>query len=307
VLFRSGGSTIGYRAMFCLFPEQRRAFFLAVNTDSESADYGALDRRLIEALAMTAPVPWPAAPANIDIADWEGFYVPTPNRFAILAWVDTTLNFTRLKQNGTALHLKPAFAPGVPLTPVGGALFRAPDRVMASHVLLKAADGTWTFSTGWQSYDRISTVKLASLWLSLILGVLGLSYLLVAGLVRLLTRRLRVSQPVFFPSLSVFALLLTLPLFFRQSFLQFGDLTLASGALAAATTVLPLTMLAGLWLHLRRRPAGRLALIDALAMLAVLQWTLVLGAWGLLPLRFGSRNALLMVAKYRFVSSSASS
>lgn len=280
-----GGSTIGYRAMLCLFPEQQRAFFLSINTDSETADYGALDKRLIEALDITAAAPSPAMPANVEIANWEGFYAPVPNRFASLNWIDTTLNFAQLKQNGSALRLKPAFAPGVMLTPVGGALFRAPDRVMASHVLLKTASGTRTFSTGSQSYDRIPTVKLASLWLSLALGMLGLLYLLIAGVVRLLMRRLHVSQPVFLPNLGVLALLLTLPLFFGQSFLQLGDLTLASGALAVTTAALPLTMMAGLLLHLRRRPAGRPAFIDALAMLAVLQWTLVLTAWEILPLR----------------------
>lgn len=280
-----GGSTIGYRAMLCLFPEQQRAFFLSINTDSETADYGALDKRLIEALDITAAAPSPAMPANVEIANWEGFYAPVPNRFASLNWIDTTLNFAQLKQNGSALRLKPAFAPGVMLTPVGGALFRAPDRVMASHVLLKTASGTRTFSTGSQSYDRIPTVKLASLWLSLALGMLGLLHLLTAGVVRLLMRRLHVSQPVFLPNLGVLALLLTLPLFFGQSFLQLGDLTLASGALAVTTAALPLTMMAGLLLHLRRRPAGRPAFIDALAMLAVLQWTLVLTAWEILPLR----------------------
>jgi CubicO group peptidase (beta-lactamase class C family) len=280
-----GGSTIGYRAMFCLFPEQGRAFFLSVNTDSETANYGALDQRLIGALEIAAPAPLQATPADVEIAHWSGFYVPAPNRFAMLAWVDATLNFIQLKGDGTTLQLQPAFSPEVILTPVGGPLFRAPGRVTASHVLITTAAGTRALSTGSQSYERISAVKLALRWLSLILGMLGLSYLLVAGIVRLLMRRLRVGQPAFFPSLGVLALLLPLPLFLRQSFLQFGDLTLASGLLAAFTAALPLTMAAGLVLYLRRRPAGGIALIDALAMLAVLQWTLVLAAWGVLPLR----------------------
>ena len=280
-----GGSTVGYRAMFCVFPEQQRAFFLSVNTDSETADYGALDQRLIQALDIPSQASLPSALAAIDIADWEGFYVPSPNRFASLAWVDTTLNFVSLKRNGTALRLKAAFVPALDLTPVGGGLFRAPDRIIASHVLLRSPEGTRSFSTGSQSYERISTVKLVSLWLSLVLGLLGLSYLFVAGLVRLLMRRLRASQPVFLPFLSILALLLPVPLFLRQSFLQLGDLTLASGLLAAATAVLPVAMLAGLVFHIRRRPAGKAAFTDALAMAAVLQWTLVLAGWGLLPLR----------------------
>ena len=39
-----GGSTVGYRAMLCLFPQQQRAFFVAINADIEGADYGALRR-----------------------------------------------------------------------------------------------------------------------------------------------------------------------------------------------------------------------------------------------------------------------
>jgi CubicO group peptidase (beta-lactamase class C family) len=175
-----GGSTVGYRAMFCMFPEQRRAFFLSVNTDSETAEYGALDRRLIQALDIPSPGASPPAPTAIDIADWEGFYVPSPNRFASLAWVDTTLNFVSLERNGTALRLKAAFAPAFELAPVGGALFRAPDRIVASHVLLQSPEGIRSFSTGSQSYERISTAKLVSLWLSLVLGLLGLCYLLIA-------------------------------------------------------------------------------------------------------------------------------
>jgi len=51
------------------------------------------------------------------------------------------------------------------------------------------------------------------------------------------------------------------------------------------TAVLPLAMLVGLGLYFRRRPAGSVAVFDVLAMLAVLQWAIVLAAWGLVPLQ----------------------
>ena len=34
-----GGNTIGYNSMLCLFPTQNKAFFVAINSDSETADY----------------------------------------------------------------------------------------------------------------------------------------------------------------------------------------------------------------------------------------------------------------------------
>lgn len=280
-----GGSTIGYRAMLCLFPRQQRAFFLSVNADSETADYGALDRRLIQALALPAAAPAPTRPSSLSLRDWEGFYVPSPNRFATFAWLDTTLGFARLRREGAALRLTPFQGKPTVLTPLGGALFRAEDRLVASHALLTAADGAQVIATGLQSYQRIALWKLLALWTSLAAGAAGLLWLLLGGSARAALRRLRVRDPAFAPWLATLALLLPLPLFYRQSFLRLGDLTWASGVLAAVTCALPAALLFGLWRYLRLRPAGAAAKLDAAAMLAILQWTLVLAAWGLWPLR----------------------
>jgi hypothetical protein len=56
----------------------------------------------------------------------------------------------------------------------------------------------------------------------------------------------------------------------------------ASGLLAVASVALPVTMLAGICISLRRAMIAR---TDIIAMLAVLQFSLVLAYWGLLPLR----------------------
>jgi CubicO group peptidase (beta-lactamase class C family) len=283
------GSVLGYRAMLCLFPRQKRAFFWSTNTDSESPEHRRrLDALFVEALAVATPAPNVAAaidamPADID--DWSGFYVPAPNRMASFAWLDTVFGFVHLRREGNALRLRSLQSPAIALVPLGAMLFRAPERTIASHVLLMDADGRRVLGTGGQNYAQASTPKLALLWLSLIAGALGLAWLLLSGLARLLARRMAPSHPAFVPVLGVVALLLPLPLFLRQSFLQLGDLTLASGTLAAVTAALPLTMLIGLFLRIRGGQRGPVAMLDVLAMLAVLQWAIVLAAWGLLPLR----------------------
>lgn len=278
-----GGNIVGYRAMLCMFPERQRAFFWSVNSDSETADYNRLDKRFVDALGVAAPAAT-AAMAG-DIAGWEGVYVPAPNRMASFAWLDTVFGFVHVGKEGGALRLKPLQSPASVLTPVGAMLFRGPDRTIASHALLTADDGTRVLSTGLQTYARTSMFKLMLLWVSLAAGVLGLAWLLLSGLARLPARRMKPSHPVFVPLLGVVALLLPLPLFLRQSFLQLGDLTIASGLLAAVTAALPLTMAVGLILHIRRGGRGAVATFDMLAMIAVLQWTIVLAAWGLVPLR----------------------
>lgn len=279
------GSILGYRAMLCVFPQRQRAFFWSVNTDSESPGHRKrLDALFVGALAVAAPTP-AAVIASVDRDGWDGFYVPAPNRMAAFAYVDTVFGFVHVRREGNALRLAPLQSPASLLTPAGGALFQAPGRTLASHALLTAADGKRVLSTGLQSYARISTLKLALQWISLIAGLLGLAYLLLSGLARLLARRMAPSHPVFVPFLGILALLLPLPLFLRQSFLQLGDLTLASGLLAAVSAALPLAMAVGLVVRVRRGLRGAVAALDALAMLAVLQWMVVLAAWGLLPLQ----------------------
>ena len=280
-----GGSTVGYRAMLCLFPQQRRAFFVAINADVETADYGRFDRLLVRALQVAAPAPHVVQAPSTDVSAWEGYYVPAPNRFAAFAGLDKTLNFVRVRRNGDGLQFKPFQSPEVVLAPAGGSLFRASDRVIASHAVLVGRDGKRVISTGLQSWEQVSLLELLPLWASLAAGVLGMGWLLLAGAAGLVARRGAVLPTTVVPFVGIVALLVPLPFFYRQSFLQLGDLTLASGSLAAVTLLLPLTMLVGLGLSLRRRPWGAKAIADVVAMLAVLLCSALLAWWGLLPLR----------------------
>ena len=281
-----GGDTSGYHAMLCIYPEQKRAFFVSINTGSEIADYNAIDRTLVDALKLTPTAPAPRALTSlINTETWAGFYIPAPNRISTFAYIDTALNFATLRREGTAIRFKPLQSKEVLLTPVGGAFFSAPERLMASHVLLTSAEGKRVISTGSQSFEQASLMNLVLLWASLIFGLLGLVYVLLAGLVRTITRRLSFSHPIAVPFLSILAFVLPLPFFYRQSFLELGDLTIASGLLAVVTAFLPIAMLTGLWRDREQGLKGKVEFVDGIAMLAVLQWTIVLAVWGLLPLR----------------------
>lgn len=279
------GSTVGYRAMICLFPQQQKAFFVATNADSETADYGRLDALLVKALDVSAAVPAKPGSPSEDIDDWQGIYVLAPNRFAGFAWVDTVLNFVRVRWDGSRLHLKPFLSEDRVLAPAGGLLFNAADRSTTSHVLLTLPDGKRVISDGFQNYEQVSLLKIAPLWMSLLAGLSGLIFIFVSGFARLLMGRLTPSRAMFVPFLAVIALWLPLPFFIQQSFLRLGEVTIASVSLAVVTAALPLAMLVGLAVQSRRRPMGAVAVVDIMAMFAVLQWMIVLAAWNLLPLR----------------------
>ena len=280
-----GGSTVGFHALFCLFPAQQRAFFLAINTDSETAQYDRFHQLLIRELELEGTTPALPAAATSASSSWAGFYVPSPNRMATFAWVDTVFNFVRVRPQGSHLRLWTLQTKELELTPTVDSLYRRGDRVTASHAFSVTADGQRAMSTVAQTYQETSLGHLALLWASLAAGLLGLVYLILSGLLRVVTGRARPRDASFLPIAASLALLLPAPLFYRQPFLQLGDLTVASGALAAVTAMLPLAMLVGVALSWRRRPWHATAALDVAAMLAVLQFAAVLAYWGLLPMR----------------------
>ncbi len=280
-----GGSTVGFHALFCLFPEHQRAFFLAINTDSETAHYDRFHGLLIRELQVDDAPATLQANSTSSSSAWKGWYVPSPNRMATLAWIDTVFNFLRVRPEGSNLQLWALQSPELTLTPTAGSLYRQVDRMTASHAFSMTVDGQRLMSTAAQTYQETSLDYLVLLWASLAAGTFGWVYLILNGLFRAVTRRTRSSDANLLPFAGCLGLLLPVPLFYRQPFLELGDLTLASGALAAVTAILPLAMLVGLALSWRRRPWHATAALDVAAMLAVLQFTAVLAYWGLLPLR----------------------
>lgn len=280
-----GGDTSGYHAMLCIFPEQQSAFFVSINTGSEVADYNAIDKLLGNSLQLKQHIQLPPLiPAVFADAKWDGFYIPEPNRISSFSYIDTLFGFATLSRKGNQLRYKPFQSKEILLNAVGGNLFMVPERLTASHVLLTSLEGRKVISTGSQSLQKTTLWKLAPLWASLLLGLSGMTYVLISGLLRAISGRLKSSSPVLFPFMGVAMLALPLPFFYGQSFMEIGDLTWAGGLLALVTALLPIAMLTGLWQFARLRPVGKIAMFDKLAVVAVLQWTCVLAFYGLLPL-----------------------
>jgi hypothetical protein len=159
--------------MFCIYPDQQKAFFVAMNADNEDADYARLDSLVIATLRLT---PTPAAPvraAALDAERWQGTYVISSARFETFAYLDRVMDFVRVHADGDHLVLAPFQGRPTILEPMGGALFRAPGRTLPSHVLLSTNRGP-AFSNGLGTYERVSLWRMVPLWVSLAAGVLGL-------------------------------------------------------------------------------------------------------------------------------------
>jgi CubicO group peptidase (beta-lactamase class C family) len=274
-----GGSIVGFRAMFCVFPDARRAFTLVHNADVEGADYNRFDALMVKALGLPPP-PHPATiPPAADVGDWQGHYVPAPNRMAMFRYVDALADSVRVNWDGARLKFVPLQAEARNLAPAGGRLFVADGRVMPSHVLLSGGQGEKLIADGQRTYRRIPIASYWLMWTSPALGIVGLLWFLLLVPIRGARSGRLWRQPGFW---GVVALLLPIPLFFTQSFMQLGDRTPASIAVYLAGIALPLAMAWQLLLGVRRWRLAR-EWADTLAAVLVLQWCVVLFAWDMLP------------------------
>ena len=276
------GNTIGYRATFYLFPEQKKGFFISYNTDSETANYENFNSIFINYLGINKPQKLKVKnnlPSNIK--DFYGYYKMNPVRFEMFAYLDLLFNSIKVEQENNKLILQSIQNETYSLLPVGSNLFRKEDRVKPSHVLYKN-DTTPMISDGLVTYEKVSLFYLGLMWLSLILGLVGIIIILFRGFYLLFQKQLfNHNQTITLPFLSIIGLLIPFPFLLNQSFLNLGDFTFANILLAIATGFSTLAMIFGI----RKIWKNKTLTIDTIGTLFILQWTLVLIYWGIFPFR----------------------
>lgn len=278
------GNTVGFWAMLCVYPQHAAWLFVAVNTDSETADYERLIALLVTSLDLPRRAQAMAGKPSGSLHQWDGVYVRTPAAMPRLGWLDTVSGLVRLKADGDLLWMRPIVGAERRLTPVGGLLFRTEGRTLPSHALLLGDDGRQVITDGLRSHARVAAWRVVLPGVALLAGALAMLWIVAAGTARLLRRRLRPADPLFAPWLGVMALPLPLPWLLDQSMLQLGDRTPGSLITAAVTAALPMCLLLGLVQAFRSRHR-RGVLVDMLVVSLALQATALLIAWDLLPLR----------------------
>ncbi len=277
-----GGSTAGWRAMFCVFPQSSRGFFVAHNTDREGAGYDRFDARFVEALQVAKPLPPPSnQPAPADEQRWSGRYVPAPSRMSIATLADHLFGSWVLDLHATPPTLAPASGPVRTLEPLGKQRYRQDDRQQATFVLTRATDGAHTMSSSYLTLRRIGMLEFATLWAITGGGGLALLYFLLAPLWRRRNVRGAWREPGFVVAL---ALLLALGALALQPWQRLGDPTAASMMLALASLALPLGALWEVVRIVRQRGKSGASHGRLSAALALLAFTGLLAAFDLWPI-----------------------
>jgi CubicO group peptidase (beta-lactamase class C family) len=284
--YAHSGNIVGYRAMIYLFPQHQKAFFISHNMDSETAKYERFNNILIEALGINKIEPTTNGTMPDDVVDWEGIYIRTASTIELSSYFDVLTGFVRVAQKEDRLIFKPFQKEEILLTPVGGHSFRAGDRVAASHVLYRDEQNKLLISDGFVTYEKSNVFYLLFLWISLIVGCLGILFILLAGIIRFIRKRKAfIKEPLFVPFLSVCCLFIPIPFFLNQSFMALGDLTTASFLTAIVTGFLPLAMLFGCWKYFKNGFSERKKKYELLAVISTLQWLIILSSWGMIPFR----------------------
>ncbi len=281
-----GGNIVGFVAMLCIFRDEQKAFAFSVNTDSETADYGRLESLFIEALKLAEPLPPQTVEPVSEMSSWHGRYILSPNRFQMFEYLDRVFGAIKISGDGDTLTLTSMQQDARQLRPVGDRLYSANDRTTTSHVLFRGNEGVYLVSDGFLTFEKVATTYLIAHWTSILFGLAGLWWLLIAGSIALVRYRSelfwRPEAPAFFASALLFV---PIPFFVTQSFMALGDFTLASALLAVVTLMLPIGMFLTVLLAGDKWRESRMNVLHGIAAAFVLQWCAVLIAAGILPFR----------------------
>ena len=274
-----GGDTVGFRAMLCIYPEQKKAFFRAINIDKEGANYRQFDEIFIASLQLPRlRLPAPAL-LNVPVKDWAGRYVPLTTRVTIGRYPELLFEGFQFRVAEEAAKIVQDDGKLIRLNNAGHSLLRAEGKVTATHVLHENVAVGKLISTDMRTFRKAHWLERPSLWVGLIAGVSGLGYLMFVAPVLVWRRRQNCLKPIHFLSSAgaVAGVLLYL-----QPFQYLGDLTTGSVLIASVTAALPIALI---WQGISGIRLGRTGwLPEAIACLCGLQWIGTLAAFELVPL-----------------------
>lgn len=280
------GTTFGFRAYICLFPDEKKGFFYAINTDNETSHYERFNKLFINSLSVKPAAVVEPIGKGFELSTLPGIYLPSPNSMAEFEFIDMLFHFIWLEQSNSQLTIKSLQYADRQLIEVGAGLFRDINRTQASHAVYSDEQGRLFISNGLKTFQKTSGVALLLYWLSLLFGIIGLFYLFVAGVIRLVKRNNQGLGPIKWSFFNLILFSLPTFLYVNQSFLKFGDITAASISLAVLSGLLPVTLFYSLWASLKEKLPSRLIQCDIAAIIMSIQFLLVLVAWGWIPTIF---------------------
>lgn len=234
------GNTLGFSAMLYMFPESKKAFFIAYNMDSETADYDLFNNEFTNYLGVNK-INKNLKKQKIEnsLTEWNGYYIPiitVVKPFKLIDWVFSNTKVTFL---GNDLVIKPFQGKNKTLFYLGNNTFSMKGRTNVTHTLYKDQNGDLLISDGIRTIKKVSGIKILSIAFSFLIGILSIFYFFVYGLIRFF--KIKVSYFKGTYSLMFAAslfLLVSIFLFSFQPFMEMGNLTFINILLFASSILL---------------------------------------------------------------------
>jgi CubicO group peptidase (beta-lactamase class C family) len=282
------GNIIGYKAHSYFFPDEKTGFFISFNMDSETADYELFNDDFIKYLGIkTKPLISKNQPIDNDFPEnIEGYYIPVFTKYEPFDLPDKMTGFIKIIVNQNQVKFTPFQQKASQLFYNGKGKFSLENRTDSSHIFYK--DENEVFMTyGIKTFKKYNGAIILMLWISFILGVLSMLYILLSGVYKLFKYKKTIFQdPMIWVFLGVLSLLIPIPFFLTQSFIEIGNKGTASILLMLSTIVLPLgTVVSGIhfWNNKSKKTT---TIFDIIALICVFQFLCLLIFWGLIPFRF---------------------
>lgn len=278
------GNTLGFSAMVYFFPSERKAFFIAHNTDSETADYDVFNQVLVRHLRLNhQPFLSKHVSMNAQLFQWQGYYVPVITKVFPFEPLDILFAHVKVDVNEEGAILSPLDGPKKRLMYQGQQLFSMEYRTAVSHTFYTDSDGNMFITDGIKTIRKVSVFQIVGLAISCILGLLGLLYLFVIGIVLLFKRKYQLQQNPYLWILTPLLLFgIAMFLMSIQPFMQLGNFSFSSVLLAISSVLLLLGNLFFTFFQLRSRKRLRFSL-PFWTSLFLLQWLLLLTFYGMIP------------------------
>ncbi|RKO70553.1 class A beta-lactamase-related serine hydrolase [Sphingobacterium puteale] len=238
------GNTIGFRAMYYIFPKEKKAFFIAHNMDSETANYEVFNQALIDNLHIhpmrtSFPSKKETAHALWDL-DRNGYYVPVITKIFPMELLDIISSYTKVENHKSAISIKPFLKKETLITAEDGLLYIAQNKTEASHLFYKDEHGESYLTTGIMTLKKVNGWKIILPALSITLGVLAAPTLLLLFIFNIYGKKCNYFKSAEAPS-SIALLLFVFSglIVFSNDITQIGDKSFSTILLYCATILFP--------------------------------------------------------------------
>ncbi len=277
------GNIIGYRAMFYIFPKEKKGFFIAHNMDSETADYEVFNKTLIDHLGIPKKTSWSyQVHPTEELGKWEGYYMPAITKVEPFRLFDMLSALTKVEFNGNKMLFTPFQKKTTSLDHLGNQLFQSTAKVDPSVFLYE--DGSQLFlTTGISTLQKVSGWKVFTLSVSCLLGLLGLLLVCCSGIYQAVKWRSKFfTRPLAWSFLGMVLFITAVIMVAAGGMIHTGNKNAGSVLLWISTILLPVLSLVSLFFYAKK---GRMVLGTAgfWAIILLVQFTIVLYIYGLVP------------------------